>query len=142
MLAATHVVAGAALGSPLAPPFAFIAGMLSHLLLDTIPHWNFYVFPRGPWRRITFCFAAFDLILGLTLLCLFSSPLSLSAFLGAGGGIVIDLPSMWFRWRGKCPALVSAWKKFHYQLQHETARVGWGLAPQIIVILISLLWLR
>src|SRR3989338_1463162 len=43
MILATHAIAGAALASmmPDRPGLAFIAGVISHFLLDTIPHWDY-----------------------------------------------------------------------------------------------------
>src|SRR3990167_1259005 len=43
MILATHAIAGAALvvAIPERPILAFAAGVASHFLLDTIPHWDY-----------------------------------------------------------------------------------------------------
>jgi len=43
MVLTTHAVLGSALASALrlSPPLAFVAGLASHYLLDTIPHWDY-----------------------------------------------------------------------------------------------------
>ena len=43
MILATHAIAGAALATvmPDQPILAFTAGVMSHFLLDTIPHWDY-----------------------------------------------------------------------------------------------------
>ncbi len=45
MTLTTHAVIGAAVATafPVSPVFAFVAGFMSHFILDSIPHWDYHL---------------------------------------------------------------------------------------------------
>jgi len=111
MILTPHAVFGAALASALhlSPAYALAAGFVSHLLLDTIPHWDYHlksgsrdplnplnndISASNPNFRQDLMKIAFDACLGVGLSLFFLSlgvgvPI-LSVLAGAIGGILPD----------------------------------------------------
>src|SRR3989344_5524747 len=110
MTLTTHAVVGAGIAGlfPGNPILAFVAGFLSHFVLDYIPHWDYSLGsarkdPLNPLNDSMEMGGAFvvdllkiglDILLGISLSLLFFAPTNLDTlllvFLGACGGIVPD----------------------------------------------------
>jgi hypothetical protein len=89
MLALTHAAIGGAIGETIPSPWlAFGIGMISHILLDKIPH--FFSFKK-PLKDIIIWGDAVATTLFLILLFFMPSHNHLGLIFGALGGVVIDL---------------------------------------------------
>jgi hypothetical protein len=93
MLIATHSIAGGIAGEYIGNPFlAFLAGIVIHFLLDTIPHYDTTDDGKFTFRQLAFVGA--DCVAGLIILIfIMRADLSIkSPFLwGAIGGILPDI---------------------------------------------------
>ncbi|SDQ86284.1 hypothetical protein [Quadrisphaera sp. DSM 44207] len=123
MLVTNHVLSGAVLAAagPLGrrPAAAFVAGAVSHLLLDAAPHW-------GDEREHVFLrVAVVDGLAGLAALAagtaLAPRPRRLAVLAGMAGAAAPDLdkPSQLFFGASPYPARFDA---FHKRLQRESPR--------------------
>lgn len=119
MLATTHLLAGAALGGALKrPTAAAAAGMLSHLLLDVVPHWG----ESGPggspqrWLQVAYRDAAGLVATSAAIAAACPPALRAPVAAGAFGGLALDLhqPSMHLLGRSPWPKRVSG---FHARIQ-------------------------
>lgn len=128
MLITNHVLSGALIGAAVRRPVpAFVLGMASHFVLDTVPHWGDWV-DGQQFLRV----AVRDGLTGLVTigLCAAAAPPSarLSVLAGMAGAALPDLdkPSrVWFGW-SPFPRPVD---KFHAAIQHEAQ----GRAPVELV---------
>jgi len=101
MFLTVHATAGAILGSQISnPAAAFLAGYLSHFVLDAIPHGDDHLFAnlsRKRWVVALAITAATDGLVALLWLLLLDFhhllPLTLSVAAGAFGAVVPDLLS-------------------------------------------------
>lgn len=127
MLATNHVIFGACVGAVAKDPaLAFIAGSLSHLVLDSIPHWGSSLNGIND-DKLFIRVARAD---GITLLAVFA----LLAFLpiehkigvltGAFGGLLFDLdkPFMHFF---KIRIWPLWFDKLNYLIQRESPKRWW-----------------
>lgn len=153
MYSTVHVAAGAALGSlTTSAPLAFSIGVLSHFLLDRIPH-NDPDFPKGKARRELLVhpavrqfllMAAIDLVFAATLMVWvlralprFPRP---SLIGGALGGILPDaffalsfiIPHPWFKWYNRFHEHV------HFNEEKTPIPLIAGIATQIFVFALAL----
>jgi hypothetical protein len=118
VLVTNHVLSGALIGaaSP-GPVSAFTAGVVSHLLLDTVPHWGDVEFdemvPIGV-RDGLLGLAAMGLVLSQT-----PAPARARVLAGMSGAAFPDLdkPSLLFFGRSPFPR---AWDEFHVRIQRES----------------------
>lgn len=120
MLVTNHVLAGAVLGRALpSVPGAFAGGVLSHLLLDAVPHWG-----ARPMEEIMGVAVA-DGLTGLGAMAtvtLATEPARrLAVLAGMTGGAFLDLdkPSQVFFGFSPFPRSVDA---FHARIQNESPR--------------------
>lgn len=123
MLVTNHVLAGAVIGAshPLSrrPVTAFCVGVLSHFVLDVVPHWG----DKDP--DVFLKVAVPDGLSGLAAIGVMTalSPrrLRLAVMAGMAGGAFPDLdkPSTLFFGRSPFPASVDA---FHEAIQHESVK--------------------
>jgi hypothetical protein len=128
MLITNHVLSGALIGAAVRRPVpAFVLGVASHFVLDTVPHW-------GDWedRQQFLRVAVPDGLTGLATigLCAAAAPPSArpSVLAGMAGAALPDLdkPSqIWFGW-SPFPRRVD---EFHAGIQHEAQ----GRAPVELV---------
>jgi hypothetical protein len=141
MIGTGHLLVGGAIGAvaatqlppPLAVPVALGCGIVSHHLLDLIPHTDAATFwPCGskpiPWGVALLVAAEILLGLSLTGLLYFSLHTTLAFVAGAVGGILPDLldevplwqerfrrtwlGSIWHRWHTRlhCADMANSWK--------------------------------
>lgn len=92
MTATNHFLAGAIIGEYIDNPgLAFTAGVASHLVLDSIPHFDFDQYLPKKWQQTLAL--ALDLFIWGALIILFVSrvPLKPSVFTAVFGAVIIDL---------------------------------------------------
>lgn len=127
MLATNHVILGAGIGLITKDPvIAFTAGTLSHLLLDSIPHWG--ASTDGNFNEKLFLRVAktdgITLLLVFALLAFYPTPYKLAVLLGAFGGLLFDLdkPMMHFF---KVKIWPSWFDKLNLLIQRESPKRWW-----------------
>ena len=140
MIGTGHLLVGGAIGAaaatqlppPVAVPVALGCGILSHHLLDLIPHTDAATFWPGPRQRLPWSVSllvAFEILLGLSLTGFFCFSLhtTLAFVAGALGGILPDLldevPLWQERFRGT--ALGSVWHRWHTRLHCADMANSW-----------------
>ena len=127
MLATNHVIFGASVGLIVKDPYlAFVSGTVSHLILDSIPHWGSSIAGVNN-DKLFIKVARAD---GLTLLTVFALlaflPIDnrLPILLGAFGGLLFDLdkPMMHFF---KIKIWPSWFDKLNIIIQRESPKRWW-----------------
>lgn len=152
MLFTTHILAGAALGATTdSPGIAFGIGLVSHHLLDWIPHFDTGSLFNGKKRpkNLTpqeFFIASLDVMMGLGFLAIIwlTTNQPITIFWGAIGGVIPDLadniPVVKDKFR---QTTFGSWfHAFHVKF-HKTlpiAKIIGGLAIQFLIIILSV-WL-
>jgi hypothetical protein len=150
MLILAHALTGAYIGKEIGyPPLAFLAGVISHLLLDSIPHNDGPDDIAGksendPVSFAQYAIVAADIILTVSAFVYFYTHnlLSTGMFWGAFGGIfpdVIDNFPLWTPTLRKLPVF-KQFHQFHYSLQKIKTPMWLGLATQYAIAAIFL-WL-
>lgn len=141
MLVTNHVLAGALVGHAVRRPvLAFGVGVLSHLVLDAVPHWG----ESRPMRQLLHV-AVPDGLLGLAAMAVGTAAAPRahrwSVLAGAAGGAFLDLdkPSNLFFGFSPFPAAVD---DFHGRIQHESPHrmpqeVLVGAATGLVLALVS-----
>lgn len=122
MLVTNHVLAGAAIGAVLRhrPAAAFAAGVASHLVMDSLPHWGL---PREEASHARFLeIARRDGTVGLAALIVLSSGAGrgrAGVLAGMAGATLLDVdkPARHFFGRNPVPAAV---QEFHERIQRES----------------------
>jgi hypothetical protein len=118
MLITNHVLAGALIGAAVRRPVpAFVLGVASHFVLDTVPHWGNWV-DHQQFMRV----AVRDGLTGLATmgLCATAAPPSARASVLAGmvGAALPDLDKPGRVWFGRSP-FPRPVDKFHAAIQDE-----------------------
>lgn len=141
MLVTNHVLAGAVLGRAVrSVPVAFAGGVLSHLVLDAVPHWG------GMPLEEVMGVAVVDGLAGLTAMAavtLATEPdLRVAVLAGMAGGAFLDLdkPSTVFFGFSPFPQGVDG---FHARIQSESPRrmpqeLLVGLTTSLVIAALSL----
>ena len=117
MLLVNHVLSGALIGALTRRPLpAFAAGVASHFVLDTVPHW-------GKWGRRSFLrVAVTDGLVSLAVAGTFAaaSPPErrLAVLAGMAGASIPDLDKPAKLWFGRSP-FPAAIDRFHIGIQDE-----------------------
>jgi len=121
MLLTNHVLSGALIGALVRrPPLAFAAGLASHFVLDTMPHW-------GQWgsTRQFLRVAVPDGLISLATMGAFAamSPPGrrLAVVAGMAGAALPDLDKPANLWFGRSP-FPGPVDRFHSRIQHEAPR--------------------
>ncbi len=148
MTATVHILVGAAITKKTSSPFlAFFLGILSHLILDLIPHKNLILS-----RKIAaYLICALDPILGFLILFVLKYPFNLTNLFGILGAISPDLFSV-FQFTFRIKFFEPLYKFHHYLHWFENKKDlydptpskinPWvGILPQIFISLISILWI-
>ena len=139
MLITPHVATGVAVGSLLPSPLlALLAGVVSHFLLDMIPHWD-----PDPRRRGQFAaFVAVDATLAgvVLLVSLGLYPESQTAILFAAFGAILPdvIENLGRILLGRAVPYLS---RFHELIQPKMLDRGRGLILQVIYLAGLLAWL-
>jgi hypothetical protein len=157
MIGTGHLLIGGAVGvgasfllpGPLAIPVALGAGILSHHLLDFIPHTDGATFCPDPHRPVpglialvVFC----EILIGLTVTgaLYFSQPTKLTFAVGALAGILPDLLDEVPLWqhRFRRTAVGRLWHGWHLRWHCSSMADSWvaGIAVDVGVIMTGL-WL-
>jgi hypothetical protein len=142
MILVSHAIVGGAVGSffPQNPLLAFFAGLLSHFVLDAIPHWEYQIksinskadsskgFFKIGWGLVWDVIKiSADFFLGFLLAILIfgkGNYSDYSVFAGALGGVFPDsLLFLSYVWRTK---ILMALRKFHLFIH---SRVNWKSHP-------------
>jgi hypothetical protein len=157
MIGTGHLLIGGAVGvgaalvlpSPLAGPAALGLGIVSHHILDLVPHTDaatFYSDPRKPIPWLICALVALEIVLGLALtgVLYLSQHTTIAFVLGAGGGILPDLLDEVPLWqeRFRRTSFGAAWHRWHTRLHcasMERAKVT-GIVIDVCVIAAGL-WL-
>ena len=134
MFVTNHALSGVVIGRLLRrrPAAAFVVGVVSHLLLDAVPHWG--CSPREPERFLAA--AKRDGLLGLTTMAgatIGVDPGSRTAVVAAMSGAVLldlDKPLLHFFGIDPFPRVV---QRIHTRIQNESEKglpneIGFGLA--------------
>jgi hypothetical protein len=152
MLLATHSIVGAFIGKEIDyPPLAFLFGIISHILLDAIPHADGPDDKPGqketdPISFAQYALVAVDIAVGLIVFIYLNSEeeLSSSAIWGAIGSILPDALDNVPFYSGKLRSIFSPMKlfhQFHARIQHIKLSVIAGLAVQYAIALFFLILL-
>ena len=144
MFVTTHALTGGLLASKVANPlFSYPLILISHFLMDRIPHWDFgTAFKRTQKARIAI-FGFVDLTTALVLAWLvFQKNASFNPLLW--GGVIlsflpdlIELPALLFEFR---PFPLNKFEQFHSRCFHRKNKFLPGLIPQIIILALILLF--
>jgi hypothetical protein len=120
MLVTNHVLSGAVIGAVVRRPVpAFVLGVASHFVLDSVPHWGQFGGSRGLLKV-----AVPDGLTGLAVMGVMTAvapPERRAAVLaGMAGAAFPDLDKPSNLWFGRSP-FPRAWDHFHMAIQHEAA---------------------
>lgn len=139
MLLIAHTVTGAVIGSLVQDPISsFFLGLLSHILLDSIPHWNYPV-PRG---KLTFkSFLGFwpDVTGSAVIIAAFcvGDPKHLVAiFAGVFGAVFPDIITITREYQATA-MILKPFQRFHEGIQREIKFVP-GVISQAVFIAVAL----
>jgi hypothetical protein len=157
MTLTTHAIVGAAVAQffPGHPVAAFVAGFLSHLCLDSLPHrdYDLVSLKKDNRNRLKDGFIynklfAFDLAkilldfaIGLALvyavyLYLAGPTIWIYTLAGVIGGVLPDaLQFVYFNFRREP---LTSLQKFHTKIQNEVKSYFWGIISQLVVIVLTL----
>lgn len=144
MLQLPHTTMGLLLAetvqSPLAIPLAFI----SHFILDTVPHWDFFTNGKELllWRKLAILIDfILSLILGI-LYCILHTDnysqvvIALSCCVAANLPDVLEIP-YFLGWQNKLTSYVLKVQSF----LHWRAQLPWGLLPQLLLVFFGIFFL-
>lgn len=136
MTATAHALVGGAIAfSVQNPALGITLSLLSHPILDFIPHWDF----GWGWRKKTkfklFCEASLDLSLGIMLsYALFGQFMSLPYFFACVMAALLwdflEIPYWFFNWR------FFPFSTLH-EIQHHIqgkAKLPWGVVTQVVTV--------
>ena len=136
MTATAHALVGGVIAATTKDPLlGATLSLMSHPLLDMVPHWDFAWGWRDKSRVLLFCEATGDLLGGLLLAYLFFGAnisfwyLSLCVFLALSFDF-IEVPYWFFGWRF---FPFSVLHSFQSKIQGK-AKLPWGVINQIIVV--------
>jgi hypothetical protein len=130
--AATGALVAVAIHNPVV---ALPAALLSHFLIDAIPHWNYQV-PKQIARRQVIMLA--DLTLSLALLLLLALTVDANPYLIIAGGLLGIMPDMmWLRFfisgrpsvHGSPKRMINRLRRFHFWIQWS--ETSWGFFVEL-----------
>ena len=131
MTGLNHALAGALVAAAIDKPLiALPAALLSHFVLDAVPHWDYKIKPHIA-RRQVIMFA--DLVLSLALLLVLAVTVDANPWLVIFGGLLGILPdTMWLRFfitgrpsiTGSSKRLINRLRKFHFWIQWDESPRG------------------
>ncbi len=158
MLSTAHVLVGAALGSVTGDVYlAALAGLLSHHVMDLVPHWDpgswHYPNKQFKWTKRDWQVAIIDniifVLIWLLLLGLFwGQPLMWPVLVG---GFMAVFPDIWHHiplWKNFTRRFTKSWFGFHQSVHSTVPANNWvlGVFTQVfisvtsIIVIISMKW--
>ncbi len=142
MTATNHAVTGALVATAINRPIlALPAALLSHFVIDCLPHWDYYKFAPTPAKKRAAATA--DLSIAGILIIIFILTVNAPAWLlifGAGLGVLPD--TMWLPFilrgtesvRGNPKSPINVIRKYHILIQ-------WAETPKLTGLLAEIAWL-
>lgn len=132
MTGLNHAVTGALVAAAIdKPAIALPAALLSHFVIDAVPHWNYELKPRIGRRQVVMLA---DLALSLALLMVLALSVDANPWLVILGGLLGILPdTMWLRFfitgrpsiHGSPKRLINKIRRLHFWIQWS--ETSWGL---------------
>ena len=145
MTGLNHAITGATVAAAINRPLLSLpAALLSHFVVDIIPHWNYKV-PGGAQARIKVMVV--DLCLSLGLLLILAMTVDAKPWLIFAGGLVAISPDiMWLEYfltgrpamKGNPKRLINRVRKFHLWIQWS--ETSWGIYTEALWFIL-MLWL-
>lgn len=140
MLVSPHITAGVALGAAIGNPVIVVPlAILSHFVLDTVPHWQETLAPYHPTKK-TFIRIPIDLAIGALIIWvgLAARPEhAVGILLGALFASAADLDVIVITHPHLKKGLLHKYWEWHCAIQRETSSL-WGIVPQVAVIAVGL----
>ncbi len=136
MLLAAHSIVGGVVGSKADSAIAaFMLGVVTHFLLDSIPHYDTTDKGKFTIRQIILTF--FDLALGILVICYVVKPQDLVFWWGVLGGLVPDISDVTPFWRNSFRKTKFGYNfhMLHERIQKYKLPCLPGLAIQWLIIL-------
>jgi hypothetical protein len=131
MTGLNHALTGALVAANInRPVIALPVALLSHFVIDAVPHWNYELKPHIARRQLVM-FA--DLALSLALLLVLAATVDANPYLVIAGGLLGILPdTMWLRYfitgrpsiHGSPKRLINRIRQFHFWIQWSETSKG------------------
>jgi hypothetical protein len=131
MTGLNHALTGALVAANInRPVIALPVALLSHFVIDAVPHWNYDLKPHIARRQLVM-FA--DLALSLALLLVLAATVDANPYLVIAGGLLGILPdTMWLRYfitgrpsiHGSPKRLINRIRQFHFWIQWSETSKG------------------
>ena len=144
MLIATHFITAGVVGEIIGiPVVAFLVGIIIHLILDSIPHYD--TPQKGSffnWKQISLVIIDFLVGLGIIIYLLKSGQsLTASFFWGGLGGIFIDLfdSNPFFSKKFRTTKIGQLVHKIHLKVHKKQPTFIYGIFSQLLVLLIAVI---
>lgn len=153
MLLTPHTFVGIAIATNISNPFlAFTLALLSHFLGDKVPHWDFYSNTKKEertkgWRPLA---VMGDLAIGVAVGIGFTTyflwnknnpNLALNVFICGIAAVLPDALSSLDLFLGKSNKFLNVLNSIQSKMQFQ-APLPWGIITQIIVILLSISFIK
>ncbi len=139
MLVSPHAAAGVAIGVLVANPvIALPAAIISHFVLDTVPHWQETLAPYAPTRK-TYIRIPIDIgiAIAITLVATFIQPAHAPTVIACAlFATMPDLDVLMIPFPRIKKGLLKRYWDWHCAIQHETSSLL-GILPQLAVIALS-----
>ncbi len=146
MTATAHALVGGAIAASIPNPAIGVPlALVSHPLLDLIPHWDFGIGWRGKNKFTLFLESSLDLLLGIVLAYfLFGKNISsiyfLSCILASESWDILMMPYLLLNW--KFPPFQTVYNLQHAMQRKAKASFVWGILTQIGTVYATVLLLR
>jgi hypothetical protein len=136
MTGINHAVTGALIAAAINEPvLALPAALLSHFVLDAVPHWDYKIKPQIARRQVIMLA---DLALSLALLLILALTVDAKPYLIIIGGLLGILPdAMWLRFfvtgrpsiHGNPKKIINRIRQFHHWIQWS--ETSWGFFVEL-----------
>jgi len=138
MVITPHMLAGAAIGAHSPNVWAaFCFGLISHYLLDSLPHWEYLDSIKiNKFKHIAKIFI--DFIIGIFIVLIVSWPLKIVVISGIVGSLLPDI--IQFLYNNFKMKFLSPFSVFHNKVHyHKRTPFLKGLIYQVIILVISVI---
>lgn len=151
MLETPHTLTGAALATKISNPFISLPlALVSHFILDRIPHWNPHLYTEkkenGKISKKSFTIVTLDSSIALasgTIIALTQSTNTMHSFIIITACFLSVLPDVIeapYFFLNKKSALMEKWINFQKSIQNN-AILPWGIITQIIISIAAIWWI-